>query len=150
MRLTFAVVSIFVVGIVVRGGTPARSAAVSAPTFYRDILPILQQHCQQCHRPGEIAPTPLVTYEQAKSSARLVREDVRSKHMPPWFADPCCGYFSDDPSLTPRQIAAISDWVDAKMPAGDPRDAPPNPHWAEGWNISQPDRIVRMPRPVAI
>ena len=75
------------------------------PTFYRDVLPILQQHCQRCHRPGEIAPMPLVTYEQSKSWARLIRDDVRSKRMPPWFADPCCGHFSDDPSLSEKEIA---------------------------------------------
>src|SRR5437879_6601900 len=88
--------------------------APAPPTFNRDVLPILQQHCQQCHRPGEIAPTPLVTYEQVKSSARLIRDVVRSKRMPPWFADSCCGHFSDDPSLAPQQIATISDWVEAK------------------------------------
>jgi len=135
---------------IVLGGAPAHSAAPTPPTFYRDVLPILRQHCQQCHRLGEIAPTPLVTYEQAKASARLIREDVRSKHMPPWFVDPCCGHFSDDPSLTPQQIVTISDWVDAKGPAGDPHDAPPRPHWTQGWSISRPDRMVQMPKPVPI
>ena len=79
---------------------PNPKPATTPPTFYRDVLPILQQHCQTCHRPGEIAPTPLVTYEQTKAMARLIRDDTRSKRMPPWFADPCCGHFADDPSLT--------------------------------------------------
>jgi hypothetical protein len=70
--------------------------------------------------------------------------------MPPWFADSCCGHFSDDPSLTPQQITTVSDWVDAHMPAGDPHQAPPPPHWVEGWDIAQPDRIIPMPKPVAI
>jgi len=137
-------------GIILGGVAPAHTGAPTPPTFYRDVLPILHQHCQQCHRLGEIAPTPLVTYEQAKASARLIREDVRSKHMPPWFVDPCCGHFSDDPSLTPQQIVTISDWVDAKGPAGDPHDAPPRPHWTQGWSISRPDRMVQMPKPVPI
>ena len=87
--------------------------APAPPTFYRDVLPILQQHCQRCHRPGEIAPMPLVTYAQTKSWARLIRDDVRSKRMPPWFADPCCGHFSDDPSLRDQEIATLSAWADA-------------------------------------
>jgi hypothetical protein len=124
--------------------------AGSPPTFYRDVLPVLQQHCQSCHRPGEIAPMPLVTYEQAKSWARILRDDARSKHMPPWFADPCCGHFSNDPSLTEKQISTLSDWVEAKSPAGNPHDAPPPQHWVEGWNIPQPDVVVQMPAPVAI
>ena len=150
MRRTIVVASVVFLGIVFRGGAPGRSADSSVPTFYRDVLPILQQHCQHCHRPGEIAPTPLVTYEQVKSSARLIQEDVRSKRMPPWFADSCCGHFSDDPSLTPQQIAKISDWVEAKTPAGDPQDALRAPRWTEGWNILPPDRIISMPKPVAI
>ena len=120
------------------------------PTFYRDVLPILQQHCQSCHRPGEIAPFSLVTYQEARPRAQQIKEAARLKTMPPWFADPCCGYFSDDPSLTPQQIATISSWADSKAPAGDPRDAPPPPHWAYGWNIATPDVVVKMPKPVAI
>jgi len=122
----------------------------TSPTFYRDILPILQQHCQRCHRPGEIAPMPLVTYDQVKSWTRLMNQDVHSRRMPPWFADPCCGHFANDPSLTEEQIASIGAWVDAKAPAGDPGDAPPPPHWAEGWNIAEPDQVLRMPKPVAV
>ena len=120
------------------------------PTFYRNVLPILQQHCQRCHRPGEIAPMPLVTYDQVKSWTRLMNQDVHSRRMPPWFADPCCGHFANDPSLTEEQVATIGAWVDAKAPAGDPHDAPPPPHWAEGWNIAEPDQVLPMPKPVAI
>jgi hypothetical protein len=79
-----------------------------------------------------------------------MREAVRSRRMPPWFADPCCGHFSDDPSLTPQQIVRIVQWVDAQTPAGNSQDAPSALHWTEGWNIPQPDRVVAMPRPVAI
>jgi len=120
------------------------------PTFYRDVLPILEQHCQRCHRPGEIAPMPLVTYPQVKSWTRLMNQDVHSRRMPPWFADPCCGHFANDPSLTEGQVAIIGAWVDAKAPAGDPHDAPAPPHWAEGWNIAEPDQVLRMPKAVAI
>src|SRR2546427_7289560 len=115
-RVGFAGVGSMVVALALGAPRCGRISTPAVPNFYRDVLPILQQHCQQCHRPGEIGPTSLVTYEQVKSAARLVRDDVRSKRMPPWFADSCFGHFSDDPSLTPEQIAIISDWVEAKAP----------------------------------
>jgi len=119
------------------------------PTFYKDILPILQDHCQVCHRPGGIAPMPLVTYQQAKGSGMAIKQAVVSRQMPPWFADPRCGKFSNDPSLTPQQIELISRWVDSGAPAGSPNDAP-SKQWDAGWNIPAPQKIVEMPVPVAI
>ncbi len=130
--------------------TPDLKSPTAAPTFYKDVLPILQQHCQVCHRPGEIAPLPLVTYEQTSTWADQIRDAVRAKRMPPWFADPCCGKFSNDISLTAEEISTISSWVDAKAPAGDPSNAPAAPHWAAGWNIPQPDLVLEMPKPFAI
>jgi hypothetical protein len=128
----------------------AEKPAPAPPTFYRDVLPILQQHCQTCHRPGEIGPMPLVTYKQTRFQARKMATNVRSKHMPPWFADPCCGHFSDDPSLSEQQIATLTAWAEANAPAGDPNDAPPPPQFTEGWNIAQPDLVLTMPKSVAI
>ena len=119
------------------------------PTFYRDVLPILQKHCQRCHRPGEIAPMPLVTFAQVRGRAWQIREYVKSKRMPPWFADPCCGHFADDPSLTQSEIETLSQWADTRTP-GDLHDAPAAPNWSEGWNISEPDQEIRMPKAVAI
>src|SRR2546423_1432787 len=77
-----------------------KSTAPSPPTFYKDILPILQKHCQSCHRPGEIAPMPLVTYEQTRPWAQQIAHTVEMKMMPPWFADAKYGHFANDPSLT--------------------------------------------------
>jgi hypothetical protein len=120
------------------------------PTFYRDVLPILQQHCQACHRPGEIAPFPLVTYDQTHRWAGQIRDAVRQKKMPPWFADPQFGHFSNDPSLTPQDVDTLSSWALADAPAGNALDAPLPPHWAVGWNIPQPDLVIEMPKPVAL
>ena len=120
------------------------------PTFYKDVLPILQQHCQVCHRPGEIAPMPFVTYRQTKPWASAIVNAVIRKKMPPWFADPRVGRFSNDPSLTSSQIQAISSWVKADAPAGNPRDAPPPRHWAKGWIIPKPDLAVKMSKPVRL
>jgi mono/diheme cytochrome c family protein len=121
-----------------------------APTFYRDILPIFQNHCQSCHRPGEVAPMPLVTYNQTQLFAPAIAQAVQNKTMPPWFADPRFGHFANDPSLSQAQIAAIEDWAKAGAPRGNPGDAPPQPHWSAGWNIETPDLVLRMPTPVRI
>jgi hypothetical protein len=134
--------------------SPAHRAAAappnSKPTFYREVLPILQDRCQVCHRPGGIAPMPLVTYQNARNSGAAIMQAVVARQMPPWFADPRYGRFSNDPSLTPQQIQLISNWVDGGTPAGSPQDAPPPKNWAGGWHIPQPQKIVQMPVPVAI
>ena len=92
----------------------------------------------------------LVTYEQTKWNAKAIARQVQTRRMPPWFADPCCGHFSDDPSLTQNQIATLVAWANQGTPAGSPHDAPRPPLLAEGWNIAQPDVVVTMPKPVAI
>ncbi|HMK23924.1 MAG TPA: hypothetical protein VK466_16440 [Terriglobales bacterium] len=147
MRRTWVGITILVALAGLALGASSQSAV--PPTFYRDVLPILQKHCQQCHRPGEIAPMPFVTYDQVKPWARRISENVKSKRMPPWFADPCCGQFEDDPSLAVSEIATLSAWAESRIP-GDPHEAPPPLNWPEGWNIPQPDQVIRMPKPVAI
>lgn len=126
---------------------PAQSAS---PTFYRDVLPILQNHCQSCHRAGEIAPMSLVTYSESRPFARAIATSAAQRKMPPWFADPTVGHFSNDPSLTAREIATLTSWVDANAPAGNPGDAAPPPHWTKGWLIPPPDTVIEMPKAVAI
>ncbi|HKS83685.1 MAG TPA: hypothetical protein VJR23_19440 [Candidatus Acidoferrales bacterium] len=128
----------------------AASAPNAPVTFYKDVLPILQQHCQSCHRAGEIAPFPLVTFEQARAKAQKISAAVSERKMPPWFADPCCGHFSNDPSLSPAEIATLVHWAKSGEIEGDAHDAPPSPHWVEGWNIPQPDNVVEMPKPVEL
>jgi hypothetical protein len=125
--------------------------APRAPTFYRDVLPILQQRCQSCHRSGEIASSlSFVTYAETRQWAAGIRDAARSKAMPPWFADACCGHFANDPSLTRDETATLSAWADSGASPGDPHDAPPPAHWTDGWNIAVPDTVITMPKPVAI
>jgi hypothetical protein len=124
--------------------------AVGGATFYRDVLPILQQHCEICHRAAGIAPMAFETYEQARPYAEAIHRATQDKSMPPWFAVPGIGHFSNDPSLTPAEIAALAAWADAKAPAGDPHEAPPPRRWAESWSIPQPDLVVKMPQGVPI
>jgi hypothetical protein len=122
----------------------------SPPMFYRDVLPILQTHCQVCHRKGEIGPMPLVSYDQVRPFARAIATAAGVRRMPPWFTDPSVGHFANDPSLMPGEIATLVSWADANAPAGDPHDAPPPREWASGWMIPQPDAIVQMAKPVPI
>ena len=123
---------------------------INAPTFYRDVLPILAQHCQSCHRPGEIGPLPLMTYEQARIGARSIAFISASRKMPPWFADTRVGHFANDPSLSAQEIGILAAWFKANAPAGNPHDAPPARIWTTGWNIPQPDAVIEMTKPVAL
>ena len=129
---------------------PSARSREPAPTFYKDVLPILENHCQSCHRAGEVAPMPLLTYEQTRPWATAISHAVEMKMMPPWFADPRYGHFANDVSLTPQEIATISAWAAASAPEGDAHDAPAPRKWAVGWNIPQPDLVVKMPRAVDI
>ncbi|HUX67421.1 MAG TPA: hypothetical protein VMV31_08020 [Terriglobales bacterium] len=129
---------------------PYGPKSAPAPTFYRDVLPILQQHCQLCHRPGEIGPMPLVSYAQARAYAARIQKMTTARKMPPWFAVPGIGQWANDPSLTAAQIHTLAAWAEAGAPAGDARQAPPPPHWTRGWNISPPQAVFRLPQPVKL
>jgi mono/diheme cytochrome c family protein len=144
-------VTLTFLAVFVGGASQEKSATpASTPTFYKDVLPILQNHCQSCHRAGEIAPMPLMTYAQARPWAPKIADAVKMKMMPPWFADPRYGHFANDPSLSEQQIATISAWAAAGAPPGDLRDAPAPQSGTSGWNISKPDLVVKMPTPVQI
>lgn len=93
---------------------------------------------------------PLVTFAQTRPLAQAIAHATQTRMMPPWFADPSVGHFSNDDSLTARQIATLASWAEAHAPAGNPKDAPDEKHWNRGWNIPQPDVIVRIPKAVAI
>jgi mono/diheme cytochrome c family protein len=121
-----------------------------SPTFYRDVLPLLQDHCQACHRAGGIAPMAFQNYQDIQRYAPAIRAATQNHTMPPWFAEKGVGKFSNDPSLTDSQIATLAAWANANAPAGNPADAPPPRHWSERWTIPAPDLEVKMPQPVAI
>ncbi len=91
---------------------------------------------------------PLVTYEQTRLWAPAIARVVQNKMMPPWFADPRFGHFANDPSLTEQQTVTLLGWVKSGAPAGNPHDAPAPLQWPEGWNISRPDVVLRMPASV--
>src|SRR5262245_36788376 len=98
--------------------TPTGAQAASPPTFTKDVAPILYNSCVSCHRPGEVAPMSLVSYDDVRPWAKSIRLKVSSREMPPWGADPRFGKFKDDRSLTAEQIDIIAKWVDAGAPKG--------------------------------
>jgi hypothetical protein len=128
----------------------AGSFTHTSPTFYKDVLPILERHCQVCHRDGELAPFSLTTYQDAKHWASRLRIAVDRRKMPPWFADPCCGHFAGDPSLSADEIRTVDGWIASGAAEGELQDAPPVPHWTRGWNIAPPELEIKMPVPVKI
>ena len=157
MRWTIPTKNFFftvLVGIAMLCASPVTSqqaaGPVTAPTFYRDVLPILQEHCQVCHRAGGIAPIAFETYENTRGYAAAIREATRNRSMPPWFAEKGIGRFSNDPSLTDEQIALLVAWAEAKAPAGNPADAPAPKKWVDRWTIPAPDMEIKMAEPVRI
>jgi hypothetical protein len=120
-------------------------AAADTPTFYKDVLPILQTNCQTCHRPGEVAPMSLITFEQTRPWAKAIQKAVVTKQMPPWFADPKVGHFANERRLSAHDIDTISAWADGGAPAGAERDAPLPLAFNDGWNL-KPDLVIEMPK----
>jgi len=115
-------------------------------TFSKDVAPLLQKHCQTCHRPGEAAPFPLLTFQQARPWAKAMKEAVVLKKMPPWYADARYGKFTNDRSLSPREVATLAAWADNGALEGDPRDLPAKVDYVEGWSIPKPDVVIEFPR----
>lgn len=122
------------------------SEHLPAPTFTRDVLPILQEHCQVCHRPGEVAPMSLTSYEEVRPWAKAIRKAVASKTMPPFHAAGPIGRYENDLRLTEAQIDLIRRWIDSGVRRGDPSDAPRPPEFDDGeWKLGEPDLILEFP-----
>jgi mono/diheme cytochrome c family protein len=118
-------------------------------TFNRDVAPIFQKHCASCHRPGQMAPMSLLTYESARPWARSIQKQVTARTMPPWGADSAIGRFSNDPSLSADEIETITQWVAFGAPRGD-SPAPPSADDVDDWRIGKPDLVLSIPKPVKI
>jgi len=142
-RLTFAASSL-ILGVLFVSWRPI-AAAPGDVTFNRDIAPIFYARCVSCHRAGEVAPMPLLTYQDARPWARAIKLKVTSRQMPPWFADPAFGSFANDPRLSDSEISRIGQWVDAGAPQGDVKDLPAPPRFTEGWQLGDPDHIIELP-----
>ena len=124
----------------------ASLCVAAAPTFTRDVAPILNRNCVGCHRAGEIGPMPLTSYKEVRPFAKAIREEVAERHMPPWHADPHIGRFSNERSLTQAEIRTIVEWVNAGAPEGNAKELPPAPKFVEGWHAGKPDAEFVMAR----
>jgi tetratricopeptide (TPR) repeat protein/mono/diheme cytochrome c family protein len=116
-------------------------------TFNRDIAPIIFQSCARCHRAGESGPFPLLTYGDVKNHARQIAAVTRDRFMPPWLPEPQSLKFADEMRLSDHEIATIKKWVDEGMPEGNAADLLPPPKWVEGWQLGQPDLVIRAEKP---
>jgi peroxiredoxin len=118
-------------------------------TYYRDVLPILQTHCQQCHRPGEVGPFALMTYRQAVNWASDIKEYTHDRKMPPW--KPVEGLpFHNERKLSDKELATLAAWADDDTPEGNPRDAPPPHTYTEGWQLGKPDLVLTVPEDMTV
>src|SRR6267378_6874992 len=139
-----------VLAIAATGASAQQTAPAKAQvTFSKDVAPILHRSCVRCHRPNEIAPMSLLTYNDARPWARAIQQRVGRREMPPWFIDRTIGIqkYKNDPSLTDDEIATIVKWVDAGAPQGNPADMPPLPPQDDvnAWRIGTPDLVVKYP-----
>src|SRR5215469_965230 len=100
----------------------AASQSPDSVTFNKDVLPILQKNCQNCHRPGEVAPMSLVSYAEARPWAKAIKAAVLARKMPPWFADLQYGHFANDRRLSEAEIDTLVTWADRGAPEGNPHD----------------------------
>ena len=136
------VAALAVPGVVLAADTP------QPVTFSKDVAPIFQAKCQNCHHVGAGAPMPLTTYEESRPWARSIKARVQNREMPPWHLDKTVGIrkYKNDISLTDKEIATIAAWVDGGAVQGSPADMPPARKFApeDAWHIGKPDLIVPM------
>jgi hypothetical protein len=152
-RIAIALLLAAVAGLAAPFALRAEPAGVPADvTFTKDIAPIIQRSCENCHRPNGVAPMSLATYEDARPWARAMKQRTsigpRAGVMPPWYVEKNIGIqqFHNDPSLSDDELATIAQWVDSGAPRGNPADMPPPKHYADdrAWAIGAPDLIIKM------
>src|SRR5262245_32332209 len=153
MTISIVAISLAAICLVSLPATTAGGGDESAPknvTFTRDIAPIFFKNCAECHRAGEIAPFPVMSYKDVRPWAKSIREKVASREMPPWHADPNHGEWLNDRRLTQREIDTILAWVDGGAKEGDPKDLPAAPNFPEAWSIGKPDMIITIPEEISL
>lgn len=137
------------------GHLAAQTAGDVVPqvTFTKDVAPLLQQHCQECHRPNAIAPMSLQTYQEVRPWAKAIKERVSARMMPPWFIDPNVGInkFKNYGGLTDSEIATIVKWVDGGAPMGNSADMPAPAKFDDDiWHIGTPELVATMPEDIFV
>ncbi len=133
-------------GLIFAAAGLAANTGTTSVTFYKDVLPVLQKNCQNCHRPGEAGPMSFLSYESTRPYAKAIKAAVLTKKMPPWFADPHYGKFANDRTMAQSDIATLVSWVDNGAKPGNPKDAPAPVAFVDGWGIGKPDLVIEMPQ----
>ena len=136
---------VLAIGCAIRRPDRPVAAAPGVPTYARDVARILRDKCEGCHRPGEVAPFSLQTYQQASAWAPDIKKYTQGRQMPPWKPEPGYGDFKDESriNLTDRERTTLAAWADAKAPLGDPRQVPPPRVFPAGWQLGEPDMVVQ-------
>ena len=124
-----------------RSGEPRHGVEV---TYARHVAPLMQKRCQECHRPGEIGPFSLLTYEDAQKRTSRIREAVLEERMPPWHADPRFGHFANERRLSHEERDTLLAWIDQGAVKGNEKDLPPPLKFIQGWKIGEPDKVFSM------
>jgi len=138
-----------IASLMVMGGLSA--PAFGEVTFAKDVLPIFQEKCQECHRPGQMAPMSLMTYDEARPWAKSIREKVAEGKMPPYFADRASLPMKHDMSLTPEQKETILAWCDTGTAKGNPKDMPePRVFPDTEWRLGDPDIVLQPEVPFTV
>jgi len=122
------------------------TAHAAAPTFDRDVAPVIFKNCAYCHRPGEAAPFPLLTYEDVFKKKATIAKATHLRAMPPWKADRVSIPYRDERRLSDKEIALIEDWVKAGAPEGNASEKPEPPKFSTGWRLGEPDLVVEVPK----
>ena len=126
---------------------------VGPVTYAEDVATIVRAKCESCHRPGEVGPFPLTTFDEVRRRTAAIQEVVDLRRMPPWHADPrfpADGHFANDRSLSPMERATVLAWIEQGASEGDPADLPPAAEWPEGWVVGTPDIVIPMPKPYVV
>jgi hypothetical protein len=118
--------------------------------YTRDVAPILYKHCATCHRPGEIGPFSLMTYADAAKRSDFIKEVTSEGRMPPWKAEPQPLKFHNERRLSDAEKATLARWAETGAREGDSKDLPPPPKFADGWQLGEPDVVLKMAKPFTV
>ncbi len=137
----------FVPGLLIVLPLAVQGAETAPVTFNKDIAPVIYRNCSSCHRPGEAAPFPLLSYQDVAKKGKTIGKVTASHRMPPWKPEPASYAYRDERRLKEKEIALIQAWLKAGMPEGAAAERPEEPKFASGWRLGEPDLAVEMPAP---
>ncbi|MBL8796956.1 MAG: ascorbate-dependent monooxygenase [Planctomycetia bacterium] len=147
MFARLALTAIAVAGLSQASVTAADANIPQQPTFNKHVAPLIFEHCAACHRPGEVAPFSLLTYRDVQKRARQIQGVTSKRLMPPWKAVAGHGDFQGARRLSENEIALLARWAETGAAEGDPKDLPAQPKFTDGWQLGQPDLIVKLAKP---